>query len=1097
MPDPSPKRPRRSFWGWCRCSFRWCRIALLALVLFVLGLLTWLRLVGLPDFLRTRIVDELASRGVIADFSSLRFHWFRGLVASDLRIAWGGTNGPRVAIEEADLDIAPPPWHERGEIVRGIAVRRGSLSFPLLVPDEPPVELRIDQVAADLRFLPGDAWEVRRLAAQALGLGVELQATITNLAALRASRRPPSPDPAAAAQRVRLLRSLIEELSHWDASRPPRLAINLHLDGARPAAADGDLYFEVPEVRTPRGDLRQLRLSLRIPPPAPDATNAGAHAYGTLELAGVQTAHGGLDNLTGRLEFNGPPRPALPTNATWSLAIEHVFLRGLRARQVALRGTNDSLATPTGATRADLAAIPVATRLAIHAELLETSPRPGEPLTIEDVNAALEARHHVSTNLPDSLRLSARARHAVGAPGRLGPLQLELSGVRRDADAPAPPPDLGPWAWLWPYAADIHLDLESLQSPKLAVERVDLDLDWQPPRLGIRRLDANLFRGTLKSHGELDVLTRAVTLDAETTCDLHGVDLLLGPKSRENFVRYQWKEPPSFQGHVGATLPAWTNRQPDWNGTVKPTVRLDGRFRVGAGGFKGVPFDRAESSLSYDGANWRLPDLRTARPEGQQEIAVDYNEDTREYRVDARGHVHPPILRPLIGEQSAQVLDLFEFKDAVGAVVSVWGPWTEGNRSAIVGTVHATNFLFRGQRFDRVDAEVVYTNRFLIGAPVHLRRDAAELRVEGVGYSFPEDQLWLTNAVNSIEPAVVAAAISPGFPEKLVHYRFDSPPVVRAQGTVRPRQTESARMTFDIEGGPFHFWRLSSEHLRTRLLWEGTSLVLTNIDASFYRGTLTGRAVFDLSRPDDGRYHFEAAVRQAALGELLHEATLGRTNVAQGTFDLDLRIDQARTADIWSWNGAGRAELRDGLLWDAPIFGFVSPALNAVVPGLGNNRARRADATFTITNGVIHTRDLVIACPPAKLLYRGSLDFDQRVDAKVEGQVLGDIAGVGPLFGLILRPLTKLLEFRVTGTLADVQAEPLYVLPKLIFLPLQPFKALFNMIPGTPKAEASPPTKDTNAPAAAAAPVPAPGVMVPDRPPNPTNAPPQPAAPVP
>ncbi|MCC6233053.1 MAG: hypothetical protein IT580_10440, partial [Verrucomicrobiales bacterium] len=279
---------------------------------------------------------------------------------------------------------------------------------------------------------------------------------------------------------------------------------------------------------------------------------------------------------------------------------------------------------------------------------------------------------------------------------------------------------------------------------------------------------------------------------------------------------------------------------------------------------------------------------------------------------------------------------------------------------------------------------------------------------------------------------------------RLTPYRFDQPPHVVANGTLFPKTPGSADLTFEIEGGPFHFWKLSTPRIRSQLRWQGNHLLLTNLQAEFYRGTLEGHVAFDLTQPDDGRYRFLAVARDASLGDMLHEVTPAREKVAEGTFDLDLEVTSAQVSDLKSWNGSGRASLRDGMLWDAPIFGFLSPALNAIVPGLGNNRAKRADTTFTLTNSVIHTRDLTIACPPAKLFYRGTIDFDQNVDAKVEAQVLSDVLGVGPLFGLLLRPLTKLMEFRVTGTLADVKAEPLYI-PKLLLLPLQPVRMFFNL----------------------------------------------------
>jgi hypothetical protein len=1072
------KPPCRPFWSRCRRSFRWCRIAALGVVLFVLLGLTWLRVAGLPDFIRTRIVDELGQRGVTANFSSLRFHWFRGLVASDLRVAWGGTNGPRLAIAEADLDISPPPWHERREVVRGLRIRSGSLALPIPVDDEPPLELQVDRVAADIRFLPGDAWEVRQLGAQVLGLELDLRATVTNVTAFQRKRT--TPDPAAAAQRRRVLRSVLEQIRLCTFGAPPRLEVTLQLDGLQPNAASGTAYLEIPEARTPQGDLRGLRVSLRDTlASAPAAAPALApppphHSVVTVELAGVQTSHGGADGISAQLDFRGPARPELATNATWRVTAEHVFMRNFRARALSVTGTNLLLAAPTGVTRADLESLPIHTLLVARAREIETLPNLGNPVTGVDLMTHLDVLHTLLPRLgsprtnnppaaptPLSLHLEASLASLSGTPGTSGPVRLQVHlGTPEGEPRPAAPANVAAWSHLWPFLGSLDIALEQVQSPKLAVEKLELGIDWKAPIATVRRLESSLYRGNASVQGSLDVATRLAQLKAKTTFDFHGIDELLGPKSRENFVRYQWQDPPRFEGSASVTLPPWGEAKPDWKGTVKNSARLDGRFETGPGGFKGVPFDSARSSITFDGSDLLLPDLNTTRPEGSQAIRVVYNPDTREYQVDARGRVLPQVLRPIIGEKSAVILDLFEFKSPVDAVVSVWGPWTEGDKQSILGTVVATNLGFRGHRFDRLEASVVYTNRTLVGAPVRITRDQGELVSPGVRYEFDTDLLSITNTLNSIDPTVIAAVISPGFEKKLEHYRFDNPPTVRAQGTLQPRRIGSARMAFDIEGGPFHFWRFSADRINTRLLWEQNNLTFTNIQAGFYRGTLQGQAVFDLTDPEDGRYQFKARVRDGRLEDLLKEVTQNHTNLAQGTFDLDLDIDSARTTDIRTWNGSGSANLRDGLIWDAPLFGFMSPVLNAIIPGIGNNRAKRADATFVVSNGVFHTRDLVIACPPATLLYRGTIDLDQRINARVEAQVLGEIAGFGPLFGLVLKPLTKLLEYRVTGTLSRFDAEPLYALPKVILFPLQPlrfFRGMFSPAPSKSDLPTNPP----------------------------------------
>ena len=84
--EPDSAKPPRRIWSRCRQGFRWLRILCLTTILLLLVLLTWLRVTGLPHFLRVRIVDELARRGVSAQLDALRFHWFRGLVVENLRL---------------------------------------------------------------------------------------------------------------------------------------------------------------------------------------------------------------------------------------------------------------------------------------------------------------------------------------------------------------------------------------------------------------------------------------------------------------------------------------------------------------------------------------------------------------------------------------------------------------------------------------------------------------------------------------------------------------------------------------------------------------------------------------------------------------------------------------------------------------------------------------------------------------------------------------------------------------------------------------------------------------------------------------------------
>ena len=71
-------------------------------------------------------------------------------------------------------------------------------------------------------------------------------------------------------------------------------------------------------------------------------------------------------------------------------------------------------------------------------------------------------------------------------------------------------------------------------------------------------------------------------------------------------------------------------------------------------------------------------------------------------------------------------------------------------------------------------------------------------------------------------------------------------------------------------------------------------------------------------------------------------------------------MTSANSKNWRTWNGYGQANLHDGLIWDVPIFGILSPVLNTVTPGLGSSRATDATARFAMTNGVAFSDDMEI-----------------------------------------------------------------------------------------------------------------------------------------
>src|SRR5262249_9034976 len=146
-----------------------------------------------------------------------------------------------------------------------------------------------------------------------------------------------------------------------------------------------------------------------------------------------------------------------------------------------------------------------------------------------------------------------------------------------------------------------------------------------------------------------------------------------------------------------------------------------------------------------------------------------------------------------------------------------------------------------------------------------------------------------------------------------------------------------------------------------------------DVHSEFFGGRANGSASFDFAAKRGAKYEFTLVATNANLHSLVKalrsEGGSSRTNNLEGMLSGSLLITNANTADAQKVDGYGDLDLRDGLIWDIPVFGIFSPMLNSISPGLGNSRASAGACTFIITNGVIRSDDLEIRSPAVRLDY--------------------------------------------------------------------------------------------------------------------------------
>jgi hypothetical protein len=221
------------------------------------------------------------------------------------------------------------------------------------------------------------------------------------------------------------------------------------------------------------------------------------------------------------------------------------------------------------------------------------------------------------------------------------------------------------------------------------------------------------------------------------------------------------------------------------------------------------------------------------------------------------------------------------------------------------------------------------------------------------------------------------------------------------------------------------------------------------VQADFYHGAAVGWAAFDFPKDRQTQFQFALNATNVLFQALMADLST-HSNHLEGRLSGTLAVTKAETERWETVFGYGDVHLRDGLLWDIPLFGKFSPILNGVSPGLGNSRASAATASFIITNGVVRTSDLEIRSTAMRLQYRGTVNLEGQINARVDAELLRDMWLVGPLVSTVFWPVAKLFEYRVNGNLADPRTEPVFIIPKMLLMPFHPFRTLKGLKPEDP-----------------------------------------------
>lgn len=997
------KQDKPRGWQRFRVIFRRCRITVWLVILAVVSALLYLNCVGLPGFIQRPILEKLHARGLDLQFSRLRWHPSQGIVAEN--VFFGRTNdieSPQLTLKEMQVRMDYRALLRRQFQVDSLQLRQGRLVWPIVSSNEPPRQLAIENIQTDLQLATNDVWVLENLQAQVAGARIQLTGAVTNASAVRDWKyfHGPKPGPGTFRNRIRRLADTLDQV-HF--ATPPELKLDVQGDARNLENTSVRLFIRSSGVETPWGTANGVKWYVLLAPPK---SNQWARAEVSFRAADATTRWAAITNVDLSLHLYSTEQETNLVQADLNLTADSAQSRSNHA---------------------------------------------------ERVHFAAQWVHSLTNAIPLSGEGELEAANAVTDWAEVK--QFRLTGaLLPSTNAPAADASWAWWTSLAPYPILWECNASGIHSPKLDVDEIICSGNWRGPDLTIDKLGAKLYDGKLDAGATLNVATRVAAFRVKSDFDPQKVSQLLTPMAQNWLANYSWQNAPQVSATGSMTLPSevWTNRHPDWRGELRPTLRLDGEFHVVDGAFRGVHVLTADSHFIYSNMCWRLPDLVALRPEGRVNVFHTSDERTKEFYFWFHSAIDPRALRPMLTEQQQRAFDFFSAPLPPVVDGEVWGRWRDHDSVGARAHVAATNFTVRGQAADYAVTDLQYTNRILTLLKPQLHYGTQELNAASVKFLFDERKIAVANGFSTADPTAVARAIGPHVQHAVEPYHFLFPPTVHVEGVIPMHDEHDADLHFDVDGNDFMWWKFDVPHITGKIDWVGEHLTLKEVRSDFYLGKGTGEAEFIFDRTNhNANYRFTFVTSDANLHLLAKDLSGGKTNKLEGLLTGRLEITSANSSDLHSLQGAGRMELRDGLIWDIPIFGVFSPVLDTVMPGLGSSRARQGSATFIITNGVIDSEDLKIETLMARLRYRGTIDLSGTVNARMEAELLRNAWVVGPVLSLALWPVSKTFEYEITGSIHQPKSEPVYI-PKIFFFPLHPVQTIKELMPESNSTNAPP-----------------------------------------
>ncbi|MGC8886359.1 MAG: AsmA-like C-terminal region-containing protein [Verrucomicrobiia bacterium] len=537
------------------------------------------------------------------------------------------------------------------------------------------------------------------------------------------------------------------------------------------------------------------------------------------------------------------------------------------------------------------------------------------------------------------------------------------------------------------------------------------------------------------------------------------INSLINPSDYFNFIReyitnslknVKFKKNPEIQIVVEGNIENINHILENKYKQLLDRLYITGSFKITNVTVGNINVDKIYSTFYRSKKEIHFKDINVISGENLISGGLEINEKDKRYNAKVSGYVNLKGIFDIYDGKNNDILNLIKVNQPIELDCEISGSLKKVSDAIISSRISATNIIFRGVPIKELRCRVEWSSNVLSFSSIELVRTNEQATGDLIVADFSKKRVYLKNVWGNITPSDLTEAIGSDVKEALKPVSFSMAPNVRANGSV-PMFGSIGDIRFDIYAPELSWWKVKPRNVSCTVYWKGETMLITNYNSDFYGGNLKLTLYADFNENNKSNLFFDVNLTDVSSRALLKDILQKPKNI-EGRLSGRLTIKSESIDDYWKWTGSGNAVLEDGLIWDIPIFGIFSPILNMISPGLGNSRANYASASFIVTNGAVFSDDLVIRSRALKMQYKGSVDFNKKVDARVEAEVLSDIWLVGTAIKFLLKPLTKLFIYKVSGTIDEPITDPIYI-PKILLAPFQPFKTIKSYIFPKPQPE--------------------------------------------